>query len=252
MRQNFNQPAFLYEATRVYLELGSARAAGPRPDQGVDASTTGRPRGAVRRSTRTRACGWNSIWRRCWTSVCRRCRWTAALVEDARRTFSRVSLADRVYGAIRRSPQAAALAPWRPGDAAGASGVRVFRRRSGLPMTDGVPGFFTVDGFYKVLLPQLPAATRQAASESWVLGRQAEIDPNQSAGAEPAERRDRRFTPRTTSGPGTACSATSMSSRWEHAAGGAEPVYPVVTAVAAARPAGRDRAPAYADHCAAA
>ena len=45
-------------------------------------------------------------------------------------------------------------------------------------MTDGLPGFFTVDGFYKVLLPQLPAATREAAGESWILGRQAEVDPN--------------------------------------------------------------------------
>ena len=44
-------------------------------------------------------------------------------------------------------------------------------------MTHGVPGFFTVDGFYKVLLPELPAATRQVANESWVLGMSAEIDP---------------------------------------------------------------------------
>ena len=45
-------------------------------------------------------------------------------------------------------------------------------------MTDGIPGFYTVDGFYKVLLPQLPVATRQVASESWVLGKQSEIDPS--------------------------------------------------------------------------
>jgi type VI secretion system protein ImpL len=56
--------------------------------------------------------------------------------------------------------------------------VGVFVRRSGAPMTDGIPGFFTVDGFYHVLLPQLPTATRQVASESWVLGKQSEVDPN--------------------------------------------------------------------------
>ena len=101
-----------------------------------------------------------------------------ALVEDARRTFSRVTLAERVYSAIQNSPQATALPPWRPSDALGATGVGVFMRRSGKPMTDGIPGFFTVDGFYKVLLPQLPVATRQVASESWVLGKQSEVDPN--------------------------------------------------------------------------
>ena len=51
-----------------------------------------------------------------------------ALIEDARRTFSRVTLAERVYGAIKGSQPARALPPWRPADAAGASGVRVFIR----------------------------------------------------------------------------------------------------------------------------
>jgi type VI secretion system protein ImpL len=78
---------------------------------------------------------------------------------------------------IKNSAMARALPPWQPATAAGASGVRVFVRKSGAPMTDGVPGFYTVDGFYKVLLPQLPLATRQVASESWVLGKDAQIDP---------------------------------------------------------------------------
>ena len=175
MRQNFNNPTFLYEATRVYLELGSLHA----PDASLIKE-------------------WMHYdWQTAWSSPADadarqrlenhlaalldeplpKVPLDGALVEDARRTFSRVTLADRVYSAIHRSPQAAALAPWIPADAAGPSGVRLLQRRSGLPMTDGIPGFFTVDGFYKVLLPQLPTATREAASESWILGRQAEIDP---------------------------------------------------------------------------
>ena len=100
-----------------------------------------------------------------------------ALIEDARRTFSRVTLAERVYSTIKGSQPARALPPWRPADAAGASGVRVFIRSSGAPLTEGVPGFYTIDGFYKVLLPNLPSATIQVASESWVLGKEAQIDP---------------------------------------------------------------------------
>jgi type VI secretion system protein ImpL len=176
MRQNFNQPAFLYEATRVYLELGSLgpldrdlikewmhfdwQAAWPGP---AEADTR------ERLETHLAALLDDRL---------PKIQLDGALIEDAQRTFSRVTLADRVYSTIRRSAAASALPPWRPGDVAGASGVRVFHRRSGQAMTDGIPGFYTVDGFYKVLIPQLPAATRQAASESWVLGKQVEINPN--------------------------------------------------------------------------
>ena len=176
MRANFEQPAFLYQATKVYLMLGSA---GP-----LD-------RGLVKE--------WMSLdWQAAWPgpaaqplrdSLARhldalldlpleKVPLDGALIEDARRTFSRVTLAERVYSAIKGSAAARALTPWRPADAAGASGVRVFIRRSGTPLTDGIPGLYTVDGFYKVLLPELPAATKQVASESWVLGKDAQIDPS--------------------------------------------------------------------------
>ncbi len=175
MRAHFEQPAFLYEATKVYLMLGSR---GP-----LD-------RDLVKEWMKL---DWQSAWPGPAAQPVRdklalhlaalldqpleKVSLDGALVEDARRSFSRVTLAERVYSAIKGSPAARAVPPWRPADAAGASGVRVFIRRSGAPMTDGVPGFYTVDGFYKVLLPTLPAATRQVASESWVLGKDAQIDP---------------------------------------------------------------------------
>lgn len=176
MRQNFNNPAFLYEATRVYLMLGSA---GPLDRNSVkawmhfdwQAAYPGPAAQPLRDSLERHVAALLD-------QPLPQVPLDGALVEDARRTFSRVSLADRVYASIQRSPQATALPPWRPSDALGASGVRVFIRRSGAPMTDGVPGFYTIDGFYKVLLPQLPTATRQVATESWVLGKQSEIDPN--------------------------------------------------------------------------
>jgi type VI secretion system protein ImpL len=175
MRTHFEQPAFLYEATRVYLMLGSA---GP-----LD-------RDLVKE--------WMSLdWQLQWSGPAakpvrdslerhlaalldqplEKVPLDGALIEDARRTFSRVTLAERVYGAIKGSQPARALPPWRPADAAGASGVRVFIRSSGAPLTEGVLGFYTIDGFYKVLLPNLPSATMQVASESWVLGKDAQIDP---------------------------------------------------------------------------
>ena len=175
MRSHFEQPAFLYEATRIYLMLGGA---GP-----LD-------RDLVKEWMQL---DWELQWPGPASKALRdnlarhldalldlpldKVPLDGALVEDARRTFSRVTLADRVYSVLKGSQAAHALPPWRPADAAGASGLRVFVRRSGAPLTEGVPGFFTVDGFYKVLLPNLPAATKQVASESWVLGKDAQIDP---------------------------------------------------------------------------
>ncbi len=175
MRSHFEQPAYLYEATRVYLMLGSA---GPLDRSLVkewmsldwQVALPGPASKALRDSLERHLAALLD-------EPLEKVPLDGALVEDARRTFSRVSLADRVYGTIRGSQQARALPPWRPADAAGASGVRVFIRRSGAPLTEGVPGFYNIDGFYKVLLPNLPAATTQVASESWVLGKEAQIDP---------------------------------------------------------------------------
>jgi type VI secretion system protein ImpL len=175
MRQNFNNPAFLYQATRVYLMLGSL---GPLDRNSVKAwmhfdwlaAYPGPAAQPVRDSLERHVAAMLD-------EPLPKVSLDGVLVEDARRTFSRVTLADRVYSSIQSSPQATSLPPWRPSDPLGASGVGVFIRTSGKPMTDGIPGFYTVDGFYKVLLPQLPIATRQVASESWVLGKQSEIDP---------------------------------------------------------------------------
>src|SRR5262249_2063911 len=79
---------------------------------------------------------------------------------------------------IASSGAAQAIQPWRPADALGAVGVRVFVRASGKPLTDGIPGFYTIDGLYKVLLPALGDVTKQVASESWVLGKRFEVAPN--------------------------------------------------------------------------
>ena len=101
-----------------------------------------------------------------------------ALVEAARATFSRVSVAARVYSRIRGSAAAAAVPPWVPGDAMGAAGAGLFSRASGKPLTEGIPGFFTVKGFHLVLLPALTHAAKDVADESWVLGTSQQVDPS--------------------------------------------------------------------------
>ncbi len=173
---NLNNPDFLYEATRVYLMLGNA---GP-----LDASL-------VRE--------WMKLdWQATYPGVgfapmrdsllrhldallaepLSQVQLDGALVATARTKFSAVSLAQRVYSRIRLSAAAQRLSPWRPSDALGPAGVPLFMRRSGKPLSDGIPGFFTVDGFHKVLLPSLDGAVRSVVSESWVLGDRVAFNPN--------------------------------------------------------------------------
>ncbi|MEI9982393.1 MAG: type VI secretion system membrane subunit TssM [Aliidongia sp.] len=91
-------------------------------------------------------------------------------IDRARANLGRVPLAERAYAAIKTSPEAQALPMWRLIDHAGPSADRVLIRRSGKPLTDGIPGLFTRDGFYHVFLPHFAEAGTALASERWVLG----------------------------------------------------------------------------------
>jgi type VI secretion system protein ImpL len=182
MRGHLDRPDFLYEATRVYLMLGGLGPLDPalvRAWMGAD---------------------WQSRYPEALQAPLRRdlarhldallenplpprspspgsIALDGALVAKARAIISSVALASRVYSRIRPSAAAEKLPPWRPSDALGAAGSRLFGRTSGKPLSAGIPGFYTVKGFYGVLLPALPEAAKEAASESWVLGKSAALDP---------------------------------------------------------------------------
>jgi type VI secretion system protein ImpL len=92
------------------------------------------------------------------------------IVRRARDTLQRVPLAQRIYAEVTASPAAKALPEWRASDAAGPSAGAVFTRRSGQPLTAGIRGIYTAEGFWKVYLPGLHAAALQATQQAWVLG----------------------------------------------------------------------------------
>ncbi len=176
LRGNLNRPDFLYEATRVYLMLGSA---GP-----LDAQL-------IREWMRL---DWQGAYPGLGYAPLReallrhldallaeplpKMQLDGELITAARAQIATVPLAQRVYSRIRPSAAAQRLPSWRPSDALGPAGVPLFVRASGKPLTDGIPGFFTVGGFHKVLLPSLPDAVKSVVSESWVLGNAVAFDPN--------------------------------------------------------------------------
>jgi type VI secretion system protein ImpL len=173
MRGYFTQPEFLYEATRVYLMLGGQ---GPLDPALVKEWMTYDWQAEYTSAANFAAvAGLKNHLDALLAEPLPAVSLDEALIQRARTTFSRVPIAARAYSRIKPSAAAQAVPPWRPSDALGPAGVRVFTRASGRKLSDGIPGFLTVEGFYKVLLPALPQATRQVASESWVLGQKAPV-----------------------------------------------------------------------------
>lgn len=98
------------------------------------------------------------------------------LVAAARRVIGRVPLATRAWSRLKPLVAARALPPWRPADALGPAGVRLFLRLSGRGLEDGIPALYTIEGARAAVLPALPKAAEDAAAEGWVLGEP--IDPD--------------------------------------------------------------------------
>ncbi len=71
----------------------------------------------------------------------------------------------------RPDAAAASVPDWVPAAVLGAAGTPLFTRVSGKPLTEGISGFYTPEGFQTMLLHGLAATTKKVADESWVLGR---------------------------------------------------------------------------------
>lgn len=170
IRAGMQRPDFLYEATRIYLMLGRT---GPmdralvREWMALDWQQAFP--GAVGTPMREALAGHLQALL---ATDFSRYALDGALVDQARRIFSRLPMAERIYSRLRTA--ANNVPPWKPGEAMGVAGQRWFATASGRPVAElAVPGLFTVEGLHKALLPQLPRAILEAASESWVLGPQA-------------------------------------------------------------------------------
>ena len=93
-----------------------------------------------------------------------------ALLARARAAISREALPKRIYERLKREP-ITDVADFTVADKAGPKAMLVFERQSREPLTKGVSGFFTKDGYYKHFARNLEIVVVQLADEaSWVLG----------------------------------------------------------------------------------
>jgi type VI secretion system protein ImpL len=96
-----------------------------------------------------------------------------ALIDEARKRLAALPLADRIYARLRIEGLNTGGAPFRISEAAGPAAAQVFVRASKAPLTQGVPFFFTAEGFRKAFKGGIDALIKDfQAEEAWVLGEQ--------------------------------------------------------------------------------
>jgi type VI secretion system protein ImpL len=170
---NQNNPDFLYAALKVYLMLGQQ---GPldkeliRHWESLDwtAEFPGADNDALRQSLSGHL---DALLAAPWPNV----GLSAELVGRSRDILNRLPLSERAYSLLKTEPKATALPDWRIADNAGPAAPRVFQRASGKPLSAGIPGLFTHDGFYSVFVPLLPSIAKEVAKDGWVLGTDAPV-----------------------------------------------------------------------------
>ena len=94
----------------------------------------------------------------------------AALVASRRSTLALMPLPERVYNRLKRKVAQARLPETSVNRAAGRDVSALLARKSGEPLTRGVPGLYSVAG-YRELLKGAPGALADIARDSWVLDR---------------------------------------------------------------------------------
>ena len=93
------------------------------------------------------------------------------LVEDCQRTLARLSVAERAFEILRSQASLSAALDWTAARASGPDGALVFALADGGDLDNlRIPYFYTYDGFQHAFIDKLAAAGEQVAREKWVLG----------------------------------------------------------------------------------
>lgn len=97
------------------------------------------------------------------------------LVASVRNLLARYPLANRVYSRLKREGVGEQFPAFTVLRAAGPSAPLVFTRTSGQPLSEGVPGLFSHDGYHKAFKRESERVANQLADEeAWVLGHRDE------------------------------------------------------------------------------
>jgi type VI secretion system protein ImpL len=93
------------------------------------------------------------------------------LVANVRNTVNQIPISQRIYNRIKQQGVGANIPEFTIAKAAGPSAPLLFTRASGQPLTKGVPGLFSYNGYHQAYSAAVKDVTKQLADEEvWVLG----------------------------------------------------------------------------------
>ena len=93
------------------------------------------------------------------------------LVATARKRIENQKEQERAFHVLNSLPQATALPVWSVSSVVSSSREDAFESRSGKDLRKGVPGLYTRNGFFTVVVPGLSGIANSVAKEGWVRGR---------------------------------------------------------------------------------
>jgi type VI secretion system protein ImpL len=179
MQSNINNPDLLYEALKVYLMLGLI---GPMNTDLVTEwlevdwllAYSGPQRDALRADLSGHLAAMLN-------QPMDQITLNNDLVEQVQAVVARMPQAQRVYNGIVNSHVATQLPQWRLTDIGGPSLARAFVRSGNVPLSEGIPGIYTYDGFHDVFLSEALSVAVRIQRDAWVLGEQGAADQSDAA-----------------------------------------------------------------------
>ena len=94
----------------------------------------------------------------------------APLIADARARIGTLGPGERVYVRMLADERLREMQPFALTDVPGLANARLFRRKSGLPLSTGIPGMYRHGNFYPGVVAIIGRYAAQSADEGWVTG----------------------------------------------------------------------------------
>lgn len=107
--------------------------------------------------------------------------YNTAAVTSAREVLTQMSLPERAYQRMKIQFSKSHVPSFRLTDVLGPKGLEQFERASGKPLSQGISGFYTYNGFHSIFQIQINRTVKSLMEENWVYGddlKAHEIDQN--------------------------------------------------------------------------